>query len=73
MNTTLLAFSLGPPEILGLLVLMVFLFGPKRIPEIGESVGKAISSFKKATRDAEKEIADEQGKLSEKNAPSEQA
>ncbi len=54
-------------------MLMVFLFGPKRIPEIGESVGKAISSFKKATRDAEKEIADEQGKLSEKNAPSEQA
>lgn len=73
MNTTLLAFSLGPPEILGLLVLMVFLFGPKRIPEIGESVGKAISSFKKATRDAEKEVAEEQKQLKEKGEASEEA
>ena len=59
MDTAILAFSLGPAEILGLLVLMVFIFGPKRIPEIGESVGKALSSFKKATREVEKEAKEE--------------
>lgn len=67
MNTPLLAFNLGPTELLVLLVLMVFLFGPKRIPEIGESVGKAISSFKKATRDAEVEAGQEPKQIKEKS------
>lgn len=51
---TVLAFSLGPTEIVVLLVIMIFLFGPKRIPEIGESVGKALSSFRKASKEEEK-------------------
>lgn len=63
----MLAFNLGPTELMVLLVLMVFLFGPKRIPEIGESVGKAISSFKKATRDAEQDVAQEQKQLQDKS------
>lgn len=55
MNPTLLAFSLGPAEIGALLLLMIFIFGPKRIPEIGKSVGEALSSFKKATREVDQE------------------
>lgn len=55
MNSALLAFSLGPWEIGLLLILMVFMFGPRRIPEIGKSVGEALSSFKKATREVEDE------------------
>lgn len=51
MNSTLLAFSLGPWEIGLLLIIMVFAFGPRRIPEIGKSVGEALTSFKKATRE----------------------
>lgn len=58
MSTIIYAFSLGPAEIVGLLVVMVFLFGPKRIPEIGKSVGEALTSFKKATREVEKETED---------------
>lgn len=50
----LLGFNLGPTELLVLLVVMVFIFGPKRIPEIGESVGKALSGFRKATREEDK-------------------
>ena len=50
----LLAFSLGPMEIGLLLLLMVFIFGPKRIPEIGESVGKALSGFRRATKEDDK-------------------
>lgn len=49
----LLAFSLGPMEVALLLLVMVFAFGPKRIPEIGKSVGEALSGFRKATRDEE--------------------
>ena len=63
MNSALYAFSLGPAEIVGLLVIMVFLFGPKRIPEIGKSMGEALSSFKKATNEIEKEEAAEPEKL----------
>ena len=55
MNPTLLAFSLGPAELGVLLVLMIFIFGPKRIPEIGRSMGEALSSFKKATREVDTE------------------
>jgi sec-independent protein translocase protein TatA len=55
MNSTLLAFSLGPWEIGLLLIIMVFAFGPRRIPEIGKSVGEALTSFKKATREVEEE------------------
>jgi sec-independent protein translocase protein TatA len=47
----LLAFSLGPMEIALLLFVMIFAFGPKRIPEIGKSVGEALAGFRKATKD----------------------
>ena len=31
-----------------ILIIALLLFGPKRLPELGESIGKAINSFKKA-------------------------
>ena len=34
--------------ILIILVIVLLLFGPKRLPELGESIGRAIKSFKKA-------------------------
>ena len=43
--------NLGPSELALLLIVMLFVFGPKRIPEIGKSVGEALSSFRKATRE----------------------
>jgi sec-independent protein translocase protein TatA len=39
-------YSWGP--IIIILVIVLLLFGPKRLPELGESIGKAINSFKKA-------------------------
>lgn len=50
----LLAFNLGPMELTVLLFVMVFAFGPKRIPEIGKSVGEALAGFRKATKEDEK-------------------
>lgn len=46
--------SLGMPEIVMLLIVMILVFGPKRIPEIGKSVGEAIQSFRKATKEDDK-------------------
>lgn len=39
-------FGLGWPEVLIILFVMVLIFGPKKIPEIGSSLGKTIRSFK---------------------------
>ncbi len=42
-------YSWGP--ILIIMVIVLLLFGPKRLPELGESIGKAIKSFKNAHDD----------------------
>ncbi|MBW1991480.1 MAG: twin-arginine translocase TatA/TatE family subunit [Deltaproteobacteria bacterium] len=44
-------YSWGP--ILIILLIVLILFGPKRLPELGESIGKAIKSFKKAHEEPE--------------------
>lgn len=41
--------SLGWPEIIAILVIVLVIFGPKRLPEIGRSLGKGIKEFKKST------------------------
>ena len=48
-------YSWGP--VLIILVIVLILFGPKRLPELGESIGKAIKGFKKAHDDPESVIS----------------
>jgi sec-independent protein translocase protein TatA len=43
--------SLGVPEMMIIFVLALVLFGPKKLPEIGRTIGKAITEFKKASGD----------------------
>src|SRR4051812_4377528 len=38
--------NIGPMEILIVLIIALVLFGPKRLPELGKSLGKGISEFK---------------------------
>lgn len=61
--------GLGPPEILLIMVLALLLFGPKRLPEMGKAVGKAIREFKKATSDVEEQIKKEVEGLEETVSP----
>jgi sec-independent protein translocase protein TatB len=49
-------FGLGPTELIVILVLGVLLLGPQRIPEAAASLGKAIRSFRKATRELRDQI-----------------
>jgi len=49
-------FNLGVPELLIILVLVVLLFGAKRLPEMGKGIGEGIKNFKKSFKnDEEKE------------------
>ena len=46
----------GWSELLLILALALILFGPKRLPEIAEAMGKSIRKFKSATRNATDEV-----------------
>jgi len=46
----------GWPEMLVILGLVLVLFGPKRLPEIAEAMGKSIRKFKSATSEAKREV-----------------
>jgi len=41
-------FGLGVPELLIIAVIVFFIFGAKRIPEMGKAVGETIKGFKKS-------------------------
>lgn len=48
--------GLGPMEVIGILVLALIVFGPKRLPEMGKSIGKAIREFKSVGNEIQDEI-----------------
>lgn len=48
--------SLGFPEILFILVLALLVFGPRRLPEVGRKVGRALGEFRRATGDLKRTI-----------------
>jgi sec-independent protein translocase protein TatA len=51
----MLAF-LGWPEIVAILVIVLVLFGAKRVPELMRGMGHGIKEFKKATREVQDEV-----------------
>ena len=51
--------SVGPTELILIFIVALLVFGPKKLPEIGKSVGKAIREFKKASDEIKGRIEDE--------------
>jgi sec-independent protein translocase protein TatA len=45
----------GPLEIVLIIVIIVFLFGARRLPELGKSLGEGIKNFRKSISGKEKE------------------
>jgi TatA/E family protein of Tat protein translocase len=54
--------NLGMPELMMIMLLALLLFGPKKLPEIGKQVGKALGEFKRASNDLKRSIQDEMDK-----------
>jgi len=52
-------FGLGAQELLIILAIAFLIFGAKKLPEIGKSVGQAIVNFKKGTEEAKNEVIKE--------------
>ena len=50
-------FNIGPTEIIVILLLALIVFGPKRLPEIGRTVGKGLREFRQATQDVKDELS----------------
>lgn len=49
-------FGLGTPEIILIALVILVLFGSRKIPEMMQGLGKGIREFKKASRDIEEDI-----------------
>ncbi len=48
--------SFGWQEMIIVLVIMLIIFGPKRLPEMGRSLGKGIKEFKKSTSEFQEQL-----------------
>lgn len=51
--------DLGLPEMIFIFLLALLLFGPKKLPEIGRQIGKALAEFKRASNDFKSQLEDE--------------
>ncbi|NJK48200.1 TatA/E family twin arginine-targeting protein translocase [Candidatus Gracilibacteria bacterium] len=58
-------FGIGLPEMILIMVVALLIFGPKKLPEIGRSLGKAIRGFQEASKEFENEFKKEAQQLEE--------
>lgn len=61
----LLIGPLGWSELLIILFLVLIFFGPRRLPEVADAVGKSIRRFRKATKEVKDEIESVKPEISE--------
>ena len=62
----------GGPELIVILLIVVLLFGAKKIPDLAKGIGKGIKDFKNEMKDEEpKEVASEEPKKVEKTESTE--
>ena len=58
-------FGIGLPEMTLIAIVALLVFGPKKLPEIGRSLGKAIRGFQNASREFETEFKREVQQIEE--------
>ena len=49
-------FGIGIPEIAVIVVLALLIFGPKRLPQLGKTIGKTLKGLQTASKEFENEI-----------------
>ncbi len=57
--------NIGPLEILVVLIIALVVFGPKRLPELGKSLGKGIREFRGSVTGEDKDEDDEETEMRE--------
>ena len=51
--------SIGMPELIIILVIALIIFGPRKLPELGRSLGRSIGEFKKASNELRSTLEEE--------------
>ena len=51
--------SIGMPELVVILVIALIIFGPRKLPELGRSLGKTLAEFKRTSNDLRNTLEDE--------------
>ena len=51
--------SIGMPELIIIFVIALIVFGPRKLPELGRSLGKSLAEFKKASNELRSTIEEE--------------
>lgn len=69
--------SIGMPELIIIFVIALIIFGPRKLPELGRSLGKSINEFKRASNELrntlDEEIRVEETRNAERQRPAEPA
>jgi sec-independent protein translocase protein TatA len=64
--------SIGMPELIIIFVIALIIFGPRKLPELGRSLGKSLAEFKKASNEL-KNTLEEEIRLDEQRTAAEAA
>jgi TatA/E family protein of Tat protein translocase len=69
--------SIGVPELIIILTIALIIFGPRKLPELGRSLGRSLNEFKRASNELrhtlDEEIRIEEEKSAERQRPPESA
>ena len=60
--------SIGMPELIIIFVIALIIFGPRKLPELGKSLGKSLAEFKRASNEL-KSTLEEEIRLEEQQKP----